>query len=324
MSLSITRNYSALNVLTEAQLDAAFDSIENKFNSTLIAGTEIQSLTIEAGNLAANSVTTAKILDSNVTTAKIADGAVTGVKRLYSVNATAKTTNYTATTSDEILLVTATGGAFTITLYAASGNAGRRLIIQRTDTTFANAVTIDANLSETIGGAATTTLHTAGETLEIVCDGTNWLIVRRYIPSVCTAYTPTGSWTGGNVSYAGFWKRVGDVMELDVTVSATGAPTGAALTVNLPTGVAIDTAKLASGGNSSDVLGQADLKDAGSQDYVCTVQYSSTSAVAILYTDDDSSLAVLLKSLTITAPVTIANGDKICLKAKFPITGWNG
>ena len=42
-----------------------------------------------------------------------------------------KTANYTATTSDNFIPCDATSAAFTITLYAASGNAGRRLIIKK-------------------------------------------------------------------------------------------------------------------------------------------------------------------------------------------------
>lgn len=80
MSLTITRNYSDNTILTEQQLDDAFDDVETKFNVTKIAGSEIQSGTIAADNLALNAVTAAKLDTNAVTTAKIQDDAVTNAK----------------------------------------------------------------------------------------------------------------------------------------------------------------------------------------------------------------------------------------------------
>jgi hypothetical protein len=90
-------------------------------------------------------------------------------------NITTKTANYTALTTDNIILCDATSGAFTITLYPASGNAGRKLTIIKTDTS-TNAITIDANGSETINGALTQSLNSQHSTLTLVCDGSNWRI----------------------------------------------------------------------------------------------------------------------------------------------------
>ena len=85
-TLSITRNYLDGDDLTEAQLDAANDSIETWANgnvgSTNIATsgvdtTNIAASAVTAAKIASDAVTTAKILDANVTTAKIADLNVT-------------------------------------------------------------------------------------------------------------------------------------------------------------------------------------------------------------------------------------------------------
>lgn len=86
-----------------------------------------------------------------------------------------KTTTYTATTSDDVIPVDASGGAWTLTLYAASGNSGRRLTIKKTDTS-TNAVTIDANSSETIDGNLTWKLVGQYDFLRLICDGSNWHI----------------------------------------------------------------------------------------------------------------------------------------------------
>ena len=87
-----------------------------------------------------------------------------------------KTANYTATTSDSVILCSASGGSFTITLPAASGNTGRIYFIKKTDST-SSTVTIDANASETIDGALTLVISLQYATYMIVCDGTSWHVI---------------------------------------------------------------------------------------------------------------------------------------------------
>lgn len=87
-----------------------------------------------------------------------------------------KTEAYTATTSDNVILCDATSAAFAVTLYASSGNGGRKLHIKKTDST-ANAVTVDGNASETIDGGTTAVITAQYESITIVCDGSNWHII---------------------------------------------------------------------------------------------------------------------------------------------------
>ena len=89
--------------------------------------------------------------------------------------AVTKTANYTALTTDSIILCNATSGNITITLYTAVGNAGRKLTIIKTDSS-TNTVTIDGNSTETINGALTQVLFTQHSTLTLVSNGTNWQI----------------------------------------------------------------------------------------------------------------------------------------------------
>jgi hypothetical protein len=48
------------------------------------------------------------------------------------------------------------------------------------------------------------------------------------------AWTPTGAWTTNTPTYTGFWRRVGDSMEVRVNVAFTGAPDATSFYVNLP------------------------------------------------------------------------------------------
>lgn len=92
-----------------------------------------------------------------------------------------KSANYTALTTDDTLLADTSGGAFTITLYAASTNSGRRLTIKKT-TADVNAVTIDGNASETIDGSLTVLMYHRYQTIELECDGSNWHILNSSHP----------------------------------------------------------------------------------------------------------------------------------------------
>lgn len=95
--------------------------------------------------------------------------------RRYSATVT-KTTTYTATINDDLILGDASGGAFTITLPAASTSAGLELKFKKTDAS-ASAVTIDGNASETIDGVTTKALSSQYASLHIICDGSTWWVV---------------------------------------------------------------------------------------------------------------------------------------------------
>lgn len=125
-----------------------------------------------------------------------------------------KTTTYTATTTDDVILCDTSGGAWTLSLFAASGNSGKRLIIKKTTNDFTQ-LTIDPNSTETIDGQTTTTLDTQFETLTIVCDGTNWRVLERFIPRVYTSYTPTTQGFGTLANQEFYWFRDGQYLEID-------------------------------------------------------------------------------------------------------------
>ena len=88
----------------------------------------------------------------------------------------AKTADYTVVEADQdkLILVDATAGPVTITLLAsATAGDGFRIVVKKVDSS-ANAVTVDGNASETIDGAATSTLSTQYDSVNLVSDGSNW------------------------------------------------------------------------------------------------------------------------------------------------------
>lgn len=92
----------------------------------------------------------------------------TGFNQAY----TARTTTYTATTSD--YFIDCTTGTFTVNLFTAVGNTGRILIIKNSGT---GTITVDPNGTQTIDGATTQTLSTQWSRVHIISDGTNWKII---------------------------------------------------------------------------------------------------------------------------------------------------
>lgn len=92
-----------------------------------------------------------------------------------------KTANYTATTSDHTITVDAFNSPVTITGFACSGNAGKRLTIKKIDSGV-NAVTFDPNASETVDGDSTkaTSTQYRGFTVQVNDAGTAWFVVATF------------------------------------------------------------------------------------------------------------------------------------------------
>lgn len=133
-------------------------------------------------------------------------------------------------------------------------------------------------------------------------------------------FTPTGAWTT-NTTYTGKKRRVGDSLEFEINIDFTGAPNSATLTINLPSGLSIDTSKIDTDFDNSN-LGQASLSDSGVL-HPAKVRYSSSTAVQPMYIrSEGSSNPSRLIAINQTAPFTIASGDKIHLRALVPISGW--
>lgn len=223
------------------------------------------------------------------------------------------TTTATMNASDEMIYASTAGGDYTLTLInPATLPTGTVLYVQKTTTDF-NVLTISS---------ISTTLNTSGEAVMLVINGSGaWTIVERRIPSVWTAFTPTGSWST-NTTYTGFWKRVGDSAQIRVYIVLAGAPTAATLSISQATGFTIDTAKLTSTDANDGYIGTVFMFDAGTARYAGMVSYSSSTAVVPKSLSND--LPVRALSINATAPVTWASTDAISIVYEVPISGWNG
>ena len=111
-TLIIDRTYDDNTILTESQLDAAFDSIETLINVTKLGSDNLQDSSITSDTIAAASVTTSKIATDAVTVAKLADEVTKLLCPTGSVLA------YTGTTAPNSEWLMCTGAAVSRTTYS--------------------------------------------------------------------------------------------------------------------------------------------------------------------------------------------------------------
>lgn len=132
------------------------------------------------------------------------------------------------------------------------------------------------------------------------------------------SFTPTGTWIA-NSTYAGRWRRVGDSMQIEATVSvAGGAPTSADLYFNMPTGYTIDTTKLTSTTAGKIALGSAVIVDSGTKNYVGAISLVSSTQVLVSTADSAGDGIVRQNN-----PITFGTGDSVAINATLPIAGWS-
>lgn len=256
------------------------------------------------------------------------DSSASGLKKvlLYLTSAfpvRTETNDYTATISDGVILMNISTSK-TVTLPAASTVSRKIFNIKKIDSSLSNIVTIDANGSETIDGALTITLATQFESVVLYCDGSNWQILDRYVKSSWTAYTPTlGGGFGTTTGNAAVFRRNKDSIEVMGTFTV-GTRSAVLASISLPSGLAIDSAKLSITNNTTSAPGNlvGQFIQEGASGYFTLVPAPGTS----------TSLVYIGRFLTGTPLLTPQLGDtgglfsNVLSSYKFtvPIANWNG
>jgi hypothetical protein len=136
-----------------------------------------------------------------------------------------------------------------------------------------------------------------------------------------TSYTPTGSWST-NTTYTGKWRRVGENMEVQVKVATSGAPTAAALTVNLPTGYSIDSTKYVEDGNSAK-FGWGTINDNTATVFTSIYAGPNNSTSVAIYNTKADQTYTYWGSVSATTPMTWAASDYLAINFSVPIQGWS-
>jgi len=250
---------------------------------------------------------------------------------------TSKSTTYTALTTDDTILADTSGGAWTLTLYAASGNNGRKIRVKKT-TNDLNILTIDGNASE-IDSSTTIKLNTYLEEVELTCDGSNWHVTSSFANTDWASFTmaitanttdPTKGTTSVDQAY---WRRVGSDMHIIWTYIQTSLGSGAAgsgaYRFTIPVSASIDTGKVtASSSGVATVLGTGFIAE--SADF-----YSATIYPCQWYAFDSTKLACNFwdqgSGDLRTSRVALASGTggnlgastaSYTMQAIVPISGW--
>jgi hypothetical protein len=111
---------------------------------------------------------------NNAVSASFATTASFLLGNAYTVTSVSTTYSETATSGTKIIKANTTGGAFTITLPTAVSNTAT-IVIKKT--AGAPALTVDGAGSETIDDGATAVINTVYESITLVSDNANWLII---------------------------------------------------------------------------------------------------------------------------------------------------
>ena len=101
---------------------------------------------------------------------------ITKINGLY-LNVTNTSTNYTTLLSDDIILINTSGSNKIITLTTSINNKGKIFRFIKTNNTNSELIVITPVLSQTINNLANTSTANQFQTISIVSDNANWIIL---------------------------------------------------------------------------------------------------------------------------------------------------
>jgi len=227
-------------------------------------------------------------------------------------------------TRDRVLVLS--GTSFTENLPPAALCKGNIYTFVHSGTSLSQIYTIDGFASETIGGATTVKMHTNGQTLKIISDGTNWLILDSKTITQWETYAPTYSSAFGTTADSSVrWRRVGTSM--DIRGSWTGGTIAAAVaTFTLPTGCSfsstlVDDQKNTYGTAHWSNTTQSNIPDSG-RGPVALV-YDSADGTLVYFSFIVDSDDIIFRTSTLLNAVAGTTGTKFTIDMSgIPITDW--
>lgn len=234
------------------------------------------------------------------------------------------------------------GASFTITLPTAASVAGQGFRFQHNGTSITQVYTFATTSGQTIGGVASGSyaLYTAGETLYLVSDGSNWQIVNHHADtdwSATAASTITaagGNPTKGNSGVGTVdsiqWMRRGNMCVVRFRYKQSNATGAAAGTGNyqilIPGGITADTSvhNVTTSTSMPDTMSAWLLSTAGGN----TAAANSFNGAAYLYDSTHFCISGDYQAAntgiwgSATLPFTVSAVVEMTATLEFSVSGW--
>lgn len=224
-----------------------------------------------------------------------------GTVALTTLNVATQTTTATIGANDDVTFASSSGGAYTLTL--PTGVTGKQIRIQKTSSDF-NQITI----------GAVTSIHTQGESVVLLYDGSAWQVVDRHIPSTWTAYTPIFTGAGTVTDIEIYYKRNRTDILLRGTYT-TAAGTATETRTSLPSGLTSAGAGVI---GTIEVAGTLAASNAGVAVFFVLMEPS------VAYTTVGIQDATRAGQTKQNGADVYGSGDVWKFSASVPIAGWNG
>lgn len=241
---------------------------------------------------------------------------------LYEFNLQLRLGTATSDTAD-LFFATLTDASNNILAYIGTGIFvdGRPFLTGQCALNLAKDAQVKVRASQN-NGATRSLETTAGMNRLEICGVPDFSIFSAITPVVTpsVAFTPTLTWVS-NTTSAGYWRRVGDTMEIELYVTTTGAPTSANLNLTIPLGLTIDTNKM-NGQTTNFSLGIFSILDSGSTHYSGRIGYTTSTTVQFNVQKSSGTYVEVVDPVTQAVPMTWASGDRLHAKFSVPIVGW--
>ena len=155
-------------------------------------------------------------------------------------NVVAKTTGFTVSSSDEIMSLSGSGG-YTVTL--TSPTIKKYVEFIHDGTSLTDSYIISAG-TQTIGPyGSSVTIHTNGQILGLLANGTKWLINKSITKTSATSYSPTMAAFGTVSLQSMYWERDGEDIIINGHINI-GTPTASPAKLTFPEGALLNTSKV--------------------------------------------------------------------------------
>lgn len=335
---------SDTQVLTNKDIDGGTAADNRRITLPKDTTTNLNGLTRKEATLVYDTDTSSVKYDNGTNLVEIsgasaasADGDTAGIVTTFTPTVKSRvnsvsSANYTVLDDDGYETIAVSTGATTrtVTLPTASANTGRKLTITKTDSG-AGYITVDGEGAETVNGLTTVSVIFQYDFIEVLCTGSEWLIINQQHSTQWMSFTPTVALTT-NATSTGLYKRVGDEMHVQVKTEFSGANTQGSWTITIPDSLNIDTSKLIHSTVDEVMdLGTATIWDGtGTDPYIGVMGYDSgTSVKAYASIELDANATALwnewrVVSTSSSDPFGVASGDHFTCFFRVPITEWDG